>query len=114
MPFTVILDSAALADLRASRAYDRAMVLDTIERVLGTTPTRLSKSRIRRLRGLDSPQYRLRVGEFRVFYDVVGIGVHVMRVLSQADVAEYLREMGYEIQNGKRGATGPGDGQGGQ
>jgi mRNA-degrading endonuclease RelE of RelBE toxin-antitoxin system len=61
-----------LDDLRNMRAYDRRAVLDTIERVLPSTPTQTSKSRIKRLRGVDSPQYRLRVGDFRVFYDVSG------------------------------------------
>jgi mRNA interferase RelE/StbE len=37
-------------------------------------PTKLSKSRIKRLRGLEQPQYRLRVGETRVFYDVTETG----------------------------------------
>jgi mRNA-degrading endonuclease RelE of RelBE toxin-antitoxin system len=96
----VNLDPAALADLRSLRAYDRRAVLDTIERVLTSTPTQLSKSRIKRLRGLDSPQYRLRVGDVRVMYDVVGSEVYVLRVLSKAAVAEYLREMGYEVEDG--------------
>jgi len=35
-------------------------------------PTKASKTRIKRLRGLSRPQYRLRVGDdVRVFYDVI-------------------------------------------
>lgn len=74
-----------------------------------TWPTQVSKNRIKRLRGLDSPQYRLRVGELRVFYDVTESEVYVMRVLTKAAVAEYLLEMGYEIEDGERGTTGAGD-----
>jgi mRNA-degrading endonuclease RelE of RelBE toxin-antitoxin system len=99
MKFEVALDQDALADLGVLRAYDRKTVLDMIERVLTTTPTQISKSRIKRLRGLDSPQYRLRVGSFRVFYDVTDTEVYVMRVLSKAAVAEYLTEMAYEIED---------------
>jgi mRNA-degrading endonuclease RelE of RelBE toxin-antitoxin system len=113
LKYRVTIDPAALADLRSIRAYDRSAILDTVERVLGTTPTQVGKSRIKRLRGLDSPQYRLRVGEFRVFYDVSGEEVYVMRVLAKSAVAEYLREMGYEIEDGKRRTTGPGNGEGG-
>lgn len=104
MKFQVTIDPSALADLRALRAFDRRSVLDVIGRVLSTTPTQLSKSRIKRLRGVDSPQYRLRVGEFRVFYDVHddSAEVYVLRVLSKAAVADYLREMGYEVDDGQR------------
>src|SRR2546422_3569706 len=35
-----------------------------------TTLFRSSKSRIKRLRGIERPGYRLRVGQIRVFYDV--------------------------------------------
>jgi mRNA interferase RelE/StbE len=102
--------------LRALRAFDRRAVLDIIERVLATTPTRVGQSRIKRLRGVDSPQYRLRVGEFRVFYDVdvAGPEVYVLRVLTKAAVAEYLREVGHEAEDGERGTTGPGDGESGE
>ncbi len=98
-----------MSDLREIRAYDRKAVLDTIERVLHTNPTQSSKSRIKRLRGLDSPQYRLRIDDFRVFYDVSGEEVHVMRVLSKAAVAAYLQEMGYEVEDDQRRTTGDGD-----
>src|SRR4030095_9936705 len=47
-----------------------AEVEDLRERHLRYEPTRVSKSRIKRLRGLSQPQYRRRVGEVRVFYDV--------------------------------------------
>jgi mRNA-degrading endonuclease RelE of RelBE toxin-antitoxin system len=112
--FQVSLDPAALADLRPLRAFDRRAILDAIDRILTNAPTRVSQSRIKRLRGLDSPQYRLRVGTFRVFYDVTEQDVYVMRVLTKAAVADYLREMGYEVENGERGTTGPGDGEGGE
>jgi mRNA-degrading endonuclease RelE of RelBE toxin-antitoxin system len=73
----------------------------------------VSKSRIKRLRGIDSPQYRLRVGEFRVFYDVTRQEVYVLRVLTKAAVAAYLREVDDEAENGEREAIGPGNGDGG-
>ncbi len=113
MRFNVVTDPAALADLRGLRAHDRRAVLDVMERILTTAPTRVSKSRNKRLRGLDTPQYRLRVGDaFRVFYDVTGTEVYILRVLTKAAVAEYLAEMLHETEDRDRGATGPGDGQG--
>ena len=47
-------------------------------------PTKVSKSRIKRLRGLSQPQYRLRVGDIRVFYDVTETTVHVLAIIPKA------------------------------
>jgi hypothetical protein len=57
----------------------------------------LSKSRIKRLRGVDSP-HTGRVGEFRVFYDVAEDEDYILRVLSKPAVAEYLKEMGMKLK----------------
>ena len=96
MPYTVDFDPQAVADLKRLRAFARTAVVDTVERVLTVSPTQTGQSRIKRLRGLDRPQYRLRVDEFRVFYDVEGDLVYVLRVLAKSDVDGYLKEMGYE------------------
>jgi mRNA-degrading endonuclease RelE of RelBE toxin-antitoxin system len=68
--YNIEFTETALEDLRALRAVDRAKVEDAIETYLRYEPEKLTKSRIKRLRGLISPQYRLRVDEHRVFYDV--------------------------------------------
>jgi mRNA interferase RelE/StbE len=96
MAFRIDFDPQARADLREMRAFERAAVVDTIERLLTQTPTVTSRSRIKRLRGIDSPEYRLRIGEIRVFYDVEGEEVYVLRVLEKSEGDQYLREMGYE------------------
>jgi mRNA-degrading endonuclease RelE of RelBE toxin-antitoxin system len=54
----------------------------------------VSKSRIKRLRGLRRPQYRLRVGGVRVFYDVVGAEVHVLAIVEKALTYRWLDEQG--------------------
>ena len=75
-------------------AYRRAQVCDALERHFRHEPTRVSKSRIKRLRGLSQPQYRLRVGEVRVFYDVTLEAVEVLAILTKADAARWLAEHG--------------------
>ena len=72
MRFEIILAPVAAADLRALPAYQRAAIKDAIETHLRHEPTKVSKSRIKRSRGLTRPQYRLRVEEVRVFYDEIG------------------------------------------
>jgi len=70
MPHKILLAPEAVEDLGRLRAYDKAKVRDAIKQ-LGNDPTRVGRSRIKRLRGMQKPQYRLRVDEIRVFYDVV-------------------------------------------
>jgi mRNA interferase RelE/StbE len=40
------------------------------------------------------PEYRLRVGEVRVFYDVVGDEVQVLAIVPKSKSDEWLREWG--------------------
>jgi mRNA interferase RelE/StbE len=54
----------------------------------------VSKSRIKRLRGLSKPQYRLRVGEVRVFYDVTVEAVQILAIISKAQAARWLSRHG--------------------
>lgn len=75
-------------------AYRRAQVRDALERLLRHEPTRASRSRIKRLRGLSQPQYRLRVGEVRVFYDVTREAVEVLAIVTKAEAARWLAEHG--------------------
>ena len=54
----------------------------------------MSKSRIKRLRGLDRPQYRLRLDEVRVFYDVSETTVEILAIVSKAKAQECLEQEG--------------------
>src|SRR6266571_2694054 len=71
-----------------------AEVRDALERHLRHEPTRVSKSRIKRLRGVSQPQFRLRVGEVRVFYDVTREAVEVLAIVTKAEAAGWLAEHG--------------------
>ena len=94
MRYEVILAPEAATAYGAPPAYQRAEVRDALERHLRYEPTRVSKSRIKRLRGLSQPQYRLRVGEVRVFYDVTTEAVEVLAIVTKAEAARWLAEHG--------------------
>jgi mRNA-degrading endonuclease RelE of RelBE toxin-antitoxin system len=72
------------------RVFDRTAILDQIEQVSTVNPTPVSKSRIKRLREPAPTQYRLRVGDFRVFYHVAEEAVLVIQVLSKQESTDYL------------------------
>jgi mRNA interferase RelE/StbE len=79
------------------RAHLRAEIRDAIESQLRHEPTKISKSRIKRLRGVSRPQYRLRFGEIRVFYDVSKDAVEVLAIVAKSQSAAWLREAGESI-----------------
>ncbi len=70
MPYEIRYANEAVEQLKKLRVFDRTAVLDQIEQLLQVNPTLVSKSRIKQLRESGPTQYRLRVGEFRVYYDV--------------------------------------------
>jgi len=92
MRFEIRLAFGAERQLRALPAFHRAAIRSALETHLRHAPTIVSKSRIKRMRGLARPQYRLRVDEFRVFYDISGQEVQVLAIVSKTEAAGWLAE----------------------
>jgi mRNA-degrading endonuclease RelE of RelBE toxin-antitoxin system len=90
MSYEIRYSDEAIDQLKKFRAFDRTAILDQIEQVLGVNPTTESKARVKRLREPAPTQYRLRVGEFRVFYDVEEEAVLVIQILSKQDSSDFL------------------------
>jgi mRNA interferase RelE/StbE len=84
----------AVDDLKSLTARDRAIVRDAIEQHLRHEPKHTSKSRIKRLRGISRPQFRLRVREIRVFYDVTAEAVEILAIVPKSRDAAWLDEVG--------------------
>jgi mRNA-degrading endonuclease RelE of RelBE toxin-antitoxin system len=97
--FEIIFSPEAAADIATFRASDRAKVFDAIETFLRHEPEKISKSRIKRLQGLQRPQYRLRVDDLRVFYDVsytdnkAGV-VEILRIWQKSAAIQWLAKFG--------------------
>lgn len=94
MRFETVLAPEAVEDLGSLKANDRSTVRAALETHLRHQPMKTSRSRIRRLRGLARPQYRLRVGEIRVFYDVFSGTVEVLAIVSKSEAAIWLEQFG--------------------
>ena len=90
----IILAPEAQEDFKSLKAFDRAAVRDALEKHLRHDPTKTSRSRIKRLRGVSKPQYRLRVDEVRVFYDVSRRKVEVLAVVMKAEANAWLAKVG--------------------
>ena len=90
MAYEVLYSGEAVQKLNDLRGFDRTAILDQIDQVLRVNPTQESKARIRLLRQPAPTQYRLRVAEFRVFYDVIEQSVHIIQILSKMESISYL------------------------
>ena len=94
MTYEIILSPEAARDLRSLEASKRAAVRDGIEKHLRYEPDKTSKSRIKRLRGLSRPQYRLRLDSVRVFYDVTEKAVEILAIVAKEGANEWLGKAG--------------------
>jgi mRNA-degrading endonuclease RelE of RelBE toxin-antitoxin system len=94
MRFEILLAPEAVEDLRRLKAGERTAVKAALETHLRHEPTGTSRSRIKRLRGMARPQYRLRVEEVRVFYDVSGSLVEVLAIVPKPEAGSWLTRYG--------------------
>ncbi len=96
MKYQIILAPEAIEDLKQLTARERGTIRDLIEVHLRHEPAKVSKSRIKRLRGLRRPQYRLRIDDMRVFYDITKNRVEVLAIITKSAVASWLKKAGEE------------------
>jgi mRNA interferase RelE/StbE len=92
MSYEIRYSNQAVEQLRRIKPFDRTTILDEIQGMLSVNPTLVSKARIELLREPAPTQYRLRVGEFRVFYDVQDAAVLIVQILSKRDSLDFLGE----------------------
>ena len=94
MAYAIILAPEAIEDLGDLKANLRAEVREGIETHLRHEPEKTSRSRIKRLRKVSQSQYRLRIGDVRVFYDVTKQEVEVLAIVSKSEAATWLAKHG--------------------
>ena len=105
MRFAIVLAPDANRALQRLPARVRSEVRDAIERHLRFEPTKARKSRIKRLRGLSQPQYRLRVNDIRVFYDVTATSVEVLAIIEKQEAQGWLDQEGTPSEGGASGQS---------
>ena len=97
MRYRILLAPEAIRDLKAMPARDQKRTRDAIEKHLRYQPMQTSKSRIKRLRGLAKPQYRLRADDIRIFYDVAGAEVRVLAIVYKPEAEIWLAKKGERL-----------------
>jgi mRNA-degrading endonuclease RelE of RelBE toxin-antitoxin system len=94
MRFEIVFAPEAAGDFKRLKASLRATLRAAFEAHLRHEATKTSRSRIKRLRGLRRPQYRLRVDTIRVFYDVSGTRVEILAIVSKPEAESWLTRFG--------------------
>ena len=94
MSYEIILSPEAAEDLQQLRANIRAIVRAALQQYLRHQPEHVSKSRIKRLRGMTQPQYRLRVDEIRVYYNVRQSTVEILAIVDKQVSDAWLPQFG--------------------
>ena len=94
-PYDIVLKRGAVDDLDRLRKFDATRIADAMERHLTHDPTKASRSRIKRLREISDPEYRLRVDDYRVFYSVrePERRVDVLRIMHKDETRKYYGEL---------------------
>lgn len=101
MIFEIIFSPEALDDFKRLEGGLRMKIKKGIESYLRLEPSKTSKSRIKRLKGLRQPQYRLRLGQIRVFYDMntAEKRVEIIRILPKFKTYSYLEKEALRDEN---------------
>jgi len=96
MKYQVVIVKSAHEAFKKLDALWRSSLKEAMRTHLGNAPKQESKSRIKRLKGLRQPQYRLRVDQLRVFYDVNEQQgrVEVLGFVMKPEAEDWLKEHG--------------------
>jgi len=90
MRHQIVLAPEAADDYARLSDRDRASVRSALETCLRQKPAKMTGNRVRKLRGLRKPRYRLRVPGLRVFYDVALGEADVLAIVEASNSAVWL------------------------
>jgi mRNA-degrading endonuclease RelE of RelBE toxin-antitoxin system len=92
--YRIVFTENAIDDYDDLDARWRATIRDAMNVHLTHEPTKESKSRIKKLKDIKHPEYRLRVDEMRVFYDVIDEDVVIIAIMTKEKTIKWLEEHG--------------------
>lgn len=96
MAYEIVFTDTAKKHYHSLDGRWRSAVKERIETHLRHEPTKISKSRIKRLRDQKQPEYRLRVDDYRVFYDIDARTVVIIAIVPKGEAQDWLDEHGIE------------------
>ncbi len=89
--FSIIFKGEAIRRLKKMKRFHAVAVLDAIEGHLREEPEKTSRTSIKRLRGHQETTFRLRAGDYRIFYDVIEDRVEIVQILHKSETPSFYR-----------------------
>ena len=90
--FSIEIKPEAIKHLAGIKRYYAVQIITSVEKYLRYTPDKPTPPRIKILRGHQQATYRLREGDYRIFYDVMGGAVKVTAILHKYDTKMFYEE----------------------
>ena len=94
MRYEIVFSLEAAEDYKRLKADIKGRIRDGVEKHLRHDPASTSRSRIKKLSGRLRPQYRLRIEEYRVYYDVTRTTVEILAILTKSESDGWLKKAG--------------------
>jgi addiction module RelE/StbE family toxin len=89
--FEIVFKPLAIKQLKKMKRYHAAIVVDGIDKHLSEEPER-AHGAIKRLRGKQQTTFRLRVQDYRVFYDVAEDRVEISQILHKSETPSFYQK----------------------
>jgi len=91
--FKIALTAAAERDLAALESEHALQIAGDIQDYLEINPIPLGKPRLKKLSGFVPPLYRLRSGDFRVFYRIERVQIVILAIMQKKDSERFLKRI---------------------
>jgi mRNA-degrading endonuclease RelE of RelBE toxin-antitoxin system len=91
--FKVIVSPPAQREIDRLELDSALQIVKDIKTYLEISPLPFGKSRIKKLTGFYPPLYRLRSGDFRVYYRIISRDVVVLAITHKKDSEKALRKL---------------------
>ncbi|MCX5885264.1 MAG: type II toxin-antitoxin system RelE/ParE family toxin [Proteobacteria bacterium] len=90
--FKIIFTPAAQHEIERFEVDESLQLARDIKTYLEQSPFPLGKTRIKKLTGFIPPLYRLRSGDFRVYYRIAGKEIVILAITHKKDSEKYLKK----------------------
>ncbi len=91
--FKVVLSPSAQRGIERHEAEDALQLVKDVKKYLETSPLPFGKTRIKKLTGFAPPLYRLRSGDFRVYYRIISKEVVILAITHKKDSEKFLKKV---------------------
>jgi len=91
--FKITFSPSAQRDIEKLEFDTAIQLARDIKTYLESSPHPLGKSRIKKLTGFKSPLYRMRSGDFRAYYRILGREVVILAITNKKHSQKVLRKL---------------------